>query len=850
MNSPGVRRRRQGRANGKRSGPRFACRSLRSPRFVLLATIVIGAALAAGSVHVPVLLGVAALALASCVALLFRGGRIAARSPAIVLFGLGGYCLFQAVPLPSAWVQVVSPAAADIWAHSLSPFGEAGPAWISVSLDPGASLVEALKWTTYGAVFILASSVARRDGAVPGSLLLMTSAVIVGVVTVCHQMVGATRLYGLYTPTFKPQPWGLGPLLNPNNLAGYLNLGCYAGLGLMVEKKPPLSRWLLGAALAFLLALNVVSASRGGVAALLLGLPVLIVWLSRSEERTARRSGIAVVPAMMAIGAGALLAILGSTRETWEALLGTNTQKISNLALLRPLLSDYRWFGIGRGAFGTVSPAYHVQGNVILQYPENIVVQWLVEWGIPVSVLAAVALWRTLRPGPPRAAAVVVALKVGVFVLLLQNLVDLGLEVPSVAIGACVAVATIYGSRATLRASPAAPGHGVVLATAAAVLLLLVSLFGTHTSQRDRARLSASYRSASGASAADVRRVATFLHAAMRRHPADPFFPLIGALLAVKTAKNPLPWANLALVREPANARAHLVVGHYLARNGAVQQSLAELRLAATYDSGVARLAARIAVAETRDARVLSAAAPSGADGSPMLTAMANLLPASDVAKRLVLLDNAVQRDPGFVPARSAHATALLQALSLRVDPCVGASRQVCVERVNNDTAFVIANDTISKSGVELSARIAVMNGDSGGAVRLLEAECGHDVSCLHSLVSMAFELGSARHLALASSLYTGAACNERSSCAAAHEWVGGLFAARDDWISASAEFALAVRAAPTPSLWFKFGRAVRHAGRPTEASMALERAEKGASRELMSAIAEERRNLPSDLSR
>src|SRR5262249_31967167 len=151
--------------------------------------------------------------------------------PTLVFAALAWFTLMQTIPMPMRWLQAIAPANADVWERCLLPLGEAAPRWAPISLDPGASLVEVLKWTTYAAAFATASAVAARHGAAWGVLAVFGAAVAAAFTTLGHGLIGATKVYGLYQPTFPALAWHVGPLLNPNNLAGYLNLGALSGLG-------------------------------------------------------------------------------------------------------------------------------------------------------------------------------------------------------------------------------------------------------------------------------------------------------------------------------------------------------------------------------------------------------------------------------------------------------------------------------------------------------------------------------------------------------------------------------------------------------------------------------------------
>ncbi|MEM9694073.1 MAG: hypothetical protein AAGA56_16110, partial [Myxococcota bacterium] len=127
--------------------------SLESPLAVLSVTTVLCGILALGGVYPAVQLGLAgAASLAFAMALGLRHPRseaIVVPGFSWVMFGLAGWSLLQAIPIPIAWLETIAPPNADVWARSRIPIGET-PAFGSISLDPGASLREATRWGSYG----------------------------------------------------------------------------------------------------------------------------------------------------------------------------------------------------------------------------------------------------------------------------------------------------------------------------------------------------------------------------------------------------------------------------------------------------------------------------------------------------------------------------------------------------------------------------------------------------------------------------------------------------------------------------------------------------------------------------
>src|SRR5690606_23494182 len=131
-------------------------------------------------------------------------------------------------------------------------------------------------------------------------------------------------------------------------------------------------------------------------------------------------------------------------RATWEALRQEGAEKLSILYWSTSLVQEHFWFGVGGGAFETAfSPYRSLGGESVWAHPENFVVAWLSEWGVPVgsaALIVAAALFRPRALGVKNS-RLTACLLIGVSVLCLQNLADHGLHLPGVGI----AVATVLG---------------------------------------------------------------------------------------------------------------------------------------------------------------------------------------------------------------------------------------------------------------------------------------------------------------------------------------------------------------------------------------------------------------------
>lgn len=833
-----------------------------------LALPVAGSVLAVGAVHAPVLFAAGLLVLVAVVlAVLLRGedppGAGRARrglrppSPALVAAALSAYCLLQAAPVPVAWLWRIAPANADVWARALLPLGEEAPRLASVSLDPGASVVEALRWAIYAGVFFAASAVAARRGAAFGVAVVFCSALAAALTTLGHGLAGATRVFGLYAPQFAAAPWHVGPLLNPNNLAGYLDLGAFCGVGLYLMRRPLLPRWLVGVGVATIVAVTVTSASRAGLGVLPLGAAVLGVLLYRRAARRDREAAAApgALKGLVAIalGGGVTLALLGSSGVTWTELGDRNVTKLDLFRSILPMLRDHPWLGVGRGAFESAYPAYRVApGNVVFTHAENFPLQWACEWGLPVAALAMGALAWGLRPGQlgvPRS-AVAIGAWTGALVLLAQNLVDLALEVPAVSIALAMALGSLWGDgrRRGLapRDAPALQAKGaraaILQATAAAIaglaLLGAAARWGTPDVVEDRAAARAALeasrsREGAGAGIGAGEALRPVLRAAMLRHPAEPYFPLVGALAAGRSPsgrESPIPWLQRALERSQRSGRAHLLLAEVLAARGAKQQALLELRLAVQDDLDLVTPAAQLALRWTRSFDDLERAAPEGELGARVLGAFARRLTRpGEEEVRIRCAREAIARDPRATDPRWVLADALLIALGEDRPPglCGGDLRAACAQEIEASARAIDAGEPGSYLAAELRARSLMLDGRAVKAEELLADVCNRvpdRASCLRLRVRAAAETAIPARLSAAAKDLLGEACGPPPSCAESATWLGDLMAGRKSWGTAILHYERALAAEPTEERWQKLAEAAVAAGSYVRAVEALER--------------------------
>ncbi|HEY5374119.1 MAG TPA: O-antigen ligase family protein, partial [Polyangiaceae bacterium] len=526
-----------------------------------LGCIVCLSALMLGGAHIAVVLaGTTGIVLCGALAL-SSGALRRIPAPAIVLAALGVYSLVQTVPLPVSVLHRLSPGAADTWQRSLLPFGER-VARGSVSLDPGASSVEAAKWLSYAIAFSLAAAFGRRRGKAPAIALVFGSALTVALATLAHGLVGASRVFGIYQPQLGTSSEHVGPILNPNCLAGYLTLGALCGFGFIVSSKNHSLRWLWAMGTAVVIGVDVLSGSRGGVLTLVAGLAVVAFLAYRTYHRRGSRrlhwyDWAGSCAAVLAAGAFSLLGI----KDSWFELSDKDVSKLKMARWVEPMVRDFPLFGVGRGAFESTFPIYKpIAGNQVFTHPENILAQWVSEWGIVASALGLGFLLWQLRPrrlGFGRSELASAAL-VGVGAVVAQNFVDFGLELFAPMLAVTTVLGACWGQHAAKPpAQPNSKSLGGLALLALTVLSIGLSLVrGRSPVSLERAALSREYGELKAPSTSSARPLWARLRLAMERHPAEPFFPRLGAVLALRLGNvEPLPWIERALEQGPVDSR-------------------------------------------------------------------------------------------------------------------------------------------------------------------------------------------------------------------------------------------------------------------------------------------------------
>lgn len=787
----------------------------------------------------PLFVGVWLLGLAALVAL---GAAGSSRNWPLAVWWLGGLAVYtaaQCVPLPLSVLEALDATSARIWSDAFSLL-ETDRRWAPISIEPESTRLEAAKWLGYAAVWALAARFARHLGLRAALGVVWALALAVAGVSALHQYLDAKRVYGLYEPISAPFA-SAGPLLNPNNLAGLLNLGTLCALGWALHPRSNSRQQSLGLLSAAVLgATSLLSGSRAGAGVLLLGVVGYSGAMLLGHRRDLRGARAAGLGAALVLGAGYFWLALRSSLKA--DLLNDDLAKLEVVRAGAAVALEHPIVGVGRGALAPeIGRLLDVEANtetigadVVFVHAENWAVEWLAGWGLVVGGACLLGLLWLLRPRRAWLSdATRLAAYVAILVVLAQNVLDLGLEVPGLAVplvfvlaAATTAVSPGGASAPSSRSSPklrsATPPRRdwplVVLAaltfTAGGVTWAAVP----RLAEFDHHRLRDVVQQAEGAAS---RRAA--VNQALLRHPADAYIMRLGALVLLdERDPGTLRWLNQALLTQPNNGRTHLVLAEALRRLGKLKQALLVLRVGIEKHPATAAAAARWALthAPQRAHEII----PKGALESWATMALAQHA-ATPQARRDWTL-----RAQLALPAQErdylALANATLASLTAGQAPC-DAERERCLDEVH--TALDAARATgMSETSLLLpQAELLLLEARHPDAFARLSAHCPRHPDrrrCSTLMLEAAAALGE-RELEIAKVTYLDAHCDAAEACANAHRHLASLYRGQERWLMALEHAERAAQRQSSWSTWLQASELATRAGKPARARIHLDRA-------------------------
>jgi hypothetical protein len=764
----------------------------RASRWVL-AVAIAGSALAVGTVHTITLCIVTAVLAVAAVMAWWGAEPMKARSAATLLLftgiGLTAYTALQCVPMPIGWLAVIAPHNADVWSRALSPLHEPGPSWAPISLDPTATRVEVLKGVAYLLAFVTALRVARkREGVRFLSAAIVVTAIALALAALLHPAFGAKKLFGLYEPSAGILDRHIAPLINPNNLAGYINVAICLSLAALLAPEPSVPRPIAGAAVVVLGAVQVWVGSRGGVIAMVFG-AITVIGIARITR--ARHSG--TVPGL-ALAAGAMFAVgtalfvLSGSDEVSNELLDTDVSKLHLLGTMFRSVPAMPFLGCGRGSFESVFPAFRIEpGYVTYTHPENFAAQWVVEWGLPIGIVGLIAVAFALRPNVVLARSTTAGgAWAAIAAMTVQNMGDLGSEVPGLVlpcvICAAIVVAGTPGNKSRKLVDRwAGRPRAIALCVATTVpiaILLAVGVVGRELNddQNTLHQMALVERT----SAIEMR---TAARAAMKRHPSEPYLPFAAALRAARDRdEDPIPWLGGVIERSREYGPAHLLLARVVSARSPSQARL-EYRLAMEQApnlvASIMAEAPRMVTGYFGALELLPSGKENGAVSELLAQAVDDRLPAT----RFRLDAEVMERLPAATGPAWRMARDAVQDIEADGGApwCDGSAREGCVHDALDKSIKLERMAPDKCAGHMLHARARAAEGDAAGGV----AELGKAVDdvvdrpwCLEQLVALARQHGNEPRAEAALEKIVTIGCGDEVTCAEHLRWVGQQYEA------------------------------------------------------------------------
>lgn len=496
----------------------------------------------------------------------------------------------QALPLPrtlTEWVQPEAVVLADGGARLLR---EPVPGWIALSLAPGSTMLQFVLGAGLIAAFLAASTLVALGHRRRVLVGVAVSGLVMAVVAVLHTAVGAERVFGIYQPIHTTNPL-LAPLVNQNQLSGFLSMCAPVLVGLGMDRDEPRARWGWLAAGTLVATCALVAVSRGGAASTVVGfltLGLFALFRRRRAQGHPVGTSVVLIAAVLAtaVGLGLYVAADALYRDFEQGSL----VKLTLAQMGAELALDHPFVGVGRGAFSAAFVS-RLGTTTRITHPENLIALWASEWGIAIAVaLVAILGWAILRAARTAKSWAHLGGAAGLVALFAHDLVDHSLELAGVSVVAAALAGGVVTASRRQRVAAARVTLPRAAAGAGALALGLVLVAGWTLDQRSvlglQRTLEAQLRQGDRES---FRRTVI---EAVRAHPSEPAFALLGGSEAAQRGDaEALRWLNRAMALAPGWGAPHEEAARYLVRAGFLRQALLEIR-----EAGVR---GRIAAAET-----------------------------------------------------------------------------------------------------------------------------------------------------------------------------------------------------------------------------------------------------------
>lgn len=561
-----------------------------------------------------------------------------------MVVGALGWTAFQLFPLPVGVVSWLVPETVAAWHATDDLFDRPLRAWAPLSLDPGATLLELAKGSAIVAMYLTARVMAasgRRRWVLAG---VGASGAVMALVAFGHHASGATEVFGVYEPVYASSRL-LAPLMNENHLGGFMALVTPILLGLALDAQRNESKVGWGALTATCAIAAVLTFSRGGILALAIGVGLFLLF--HAVRR--RRNGLPIFSSnatpLVAIGLLATLTVVavvaGSDLQREFSYTHNRTVKLEAAQAALPVVAEHWLTGVGRGAFSAAFVGEHGAAKRFF-YPENLLVQWTVEWGAVFAFTLVVAMLVSVGRAfqRERSNAHLGALA-GIVAIAAHQMVDFSLELAGVAIVAAATLGAVVDTVDRRQGIRVRTVLGVM-----ASLAVIGSIVAGSLHERDTFTIERELRQA--LEDRDYVRARGWVETGLALHPAEPTFVLAGAEVAVREGDVKLArWINHAQAIAPLWSAPHLLAARWLLSIGRTDQALVELRAGESNHPGSMVASVCALLEEDPRIEIVLRVTPKGEDGALFLDRIAGCLPwTSPLAAAIDA--KALDRDPSL----------------------------------------------------------------------------------------------------------------------------------------------------------------------------------------------------------
>jgi len=485
------------------------------------------------------------------------------RADVVVVLGLV-WTVAQAVPLP--WL-VGNGQAEVMLSYQLA----GATSWTPISLDPGGTHEQIVVGSGVVSAYVGARLVAVRRGRKAVLRVVALSPALVVVVGLLHELLDAGAVYGWYTPEFA-DPALMGPLLNPNHLGGFAAFGAALSAGFAIAGNTVRERTLFGGAASLCAATAVSAGSRGAVLSLVLGLGWVVSVLVARRHASAGNRNTWVTLGIVACSTLATIVYAGLDRIGADFANG-DVSKVELIGRAAPLLLEQPLLGIGRGAFEPVFASL-TQTSIRFTHPENLVLQWGVEWGLPFAGALCILVGRDLARAATSKKTEIAVAAGSIAAIAMHDLVDFVLEMPGVVVVVALALGAVVSPPARSDA-PLVKARPLVLLTVVVALLAVTFGVGVHQRRPEvwmERLLVAGQRG-------DADEVDALVRSAVTQHPLDPGIAIHAGHAYRRHDRNlAIRWLNRSMQLAPAWSSPHVLAAAVLTEMGARDQALLEIR--------------------------------------------------------------------------------------------------------------------------------------------------------------------------------------------------------------------------------------------------------------------------------